>query len=158
MVYALLEGLLNFSHLTATQQKKITDTVTTCLNIGTLGGSSSLTETNQMVIVTIKCPPQIPPSNVVTLFKNSKADLIANINSLFPIPNLTALRDAQIQTQPGRLDILPSGPRVCFQLNGVLSLENFPEDVQNNIQKQQLMLLAYLKVVLDLHTLTVVYL
>ena len=135
IVYSLLEGVASLSSLTTAEQTKITDTVSVRLNISALGGSSELTTINELVVLQINCPAQIPSDSMASIFNNSKPDLLANINFPTPISNLTGFGDAIIKPSSGEVIILPSGPKIRFQLQGVITLENLSEDVQKSIRE-----------------------
>ena len=134
-VSVMLQGLSSLYQLTNQQRQQITDTVTTRLNIGSLGGFCTLTEdADHRVMLVIHCPSQIPPSNMATLYNNSKDDLLLHINLPTAIPNLTGLGDANTGASTGPQ--LPHGPKFRFQLEGIWSLRNLDEDTQNGIRNK----------------------
>jgi GH18 family chitinase len=139
VVYANLLGILNLDQLTDTQRQKITTTVQNRV-IQLSSGSASLTESVGKVILEISCPAQIPPSVMKPRFDSQKADLLANINFPSAIPGLTGFSNAYIVAGDNNLkpdDLpLPAGPKVRFQLIGVLELKSLPNVVQDNIRSK----------------------
>ena len=135
VVYAVVDGISAISDLSAADQSKITDTVVVRLNIGALGGSAVLSVVNELVVLEIRCPVQIPSNEMVKLFNTSKADILANINYPTPISNLKGLGDAIAKPVSGEVIILPNKPKVRFQLLGVLTLDNLPIDTRESVRE-----------------------
>ena len=97
VIYSVLQGVSSLSQLSSTEQKKITDTVIARLVVG---GTTSLSESNNMVILNWHYPTRYSADSMVTRFNQGRADILANINWPVPVAHLTGFADATT-TFPG---------------------------------------------------------